>query len=323
MMRANEADRLYRSAGVPWRAAAMWLNPGMRSLPKPEIDTSSLEGDSVAAVLAGVGAGMSSSFVPARPPSWPATRSVARSLLDDVVWELEAALRLGRVGELVECEAFIRRRLLTARLANDVFAQRRCEGALIEIVLASGDIDASVEHHFRAIALLATDDPTPWTYDVGLALLYVGRGDLGLAREHVENAVATGNPMGMQFAQLPQAWLDLEEDRFDEARVRIAEMAAMVQSARCGDLHVCRPARRGSSATPARRARRGAPPPRRGATRCAVTCSRGERPDHLIVRARVAADLGLSAMVSDVATALQTMIDHGAKTDGARPSSTG
>ena len=52
MMRANEADRLYRSAGVPWRAAAMWLNPGMRSLPKPKIDTSSLEGDSVAAVLA-------------------------------------------------------------------------------------------------------------------------------------------------------------------------------------------------------------------------------------------------------------------------------
>ena len=228
MVRANEADRLYRSAGVPWRAAAMWLNPTMKSLPKPEIDASALESDSITAMLAASGEA-------SRAGEHGEAANLARDALGraiaigDVVWECEAALHLVWAGELVEGEAFVRRRLLTARLAGDVFAERRCEGALIEIAVASGDMDGGVDHHFRAIDLLAADDPSPWTYDVGLALLYVARGDLSLAREHVERAVATGDPVGMQFAQLPTAWLDLEDDRLDDARARIAEMAALVR----------------------------------------------------------------------------------------------
>ena len=227
------------------------------------------------------------------------------------MWECEAALHLVWAGELVEGEAFVRRRLLTARLAGDVFAERRCEGALIEIAVASGDIDGGVDHHFRAMDLLAADDPSPWTYDVGLALLYVARGDLGLAREHVAARWRPAIRLACSSHSCRSRGSISRTTGSTMPRARIAEMAAVVRVLgvatytcavllvearmhhRLGELDAVLPLLDEADSLGGEVFELG-------------------RPDQLLVRARVAADLGLRAMVADVAIALQTMIDHGA-----------
>jgi len=311
MMRATEADRLYQAAGVPWRASAMWLNPTMRSLPKPEIDTSELASDSIAGMLA-------TSEGACRAGSYGEAAEVAREALGraialgDLMWELEATARLIRAGELLEGEAFLHRRLLAARVANDRFVARRCEALFIEITIAAGDVDASVDHHFSVFELLAPDEAVPWTYEVSLALLHVTRGELDLARGRIDHLLTTDDPVGRGFANLPAAWLDLEEDRFDAARVRIAEMAAQVRA--FGESTYTRTV----LLIEARFRHRLGENDAVMALIDEADDLTGDlfdapEPELLLVRARVAADLGMGNVVSDAVRRLQTLVDHGGR----------
>ena len=311
VMRATEADRLYHAAGVSWRASAMWLNPTLRSLPKPEIDTSGLASDSIAGMLA-------ASEAACRTGSYREAAELARGALGraialgDLMWELEAASRLIRAGELLEGEAFLHRRLLTARVSNDRFTARRCEALLIEVTIATGDVAASVDHHLGVIELLAPDEVIPWTYEVTLALLHVTRGELDLAREHIDHVLTTDDPVGRGFANLPASWLDLEEDRLDAARVRIAEMAAQVRAFAESTYT------RTVLLIEARFRHRLGENEAVMALLDEADAMTGDLfdapgPELLLVRARVAADLGRADVVSDVGARLQTLIDHGGR----------
>jgi DNA-binding CsgD family transcriptional regulator len=224
-------------------------------------------------------------------------------------WETEAAYRLVRCGALAEGEAVLQRKLAAAAVAGDWTLVARCASVLSEVVVTCGDIDLAIGYHHQSLAAIARLGRTDWAIEVGLTLLLACRGDLAEAQQHLDRLLAGDVPIATEFAQLPAAWIELELGDLERVGERIARMrpvrslgvatftmaVLLIQARwrhRLGDAH-------------------GALAALDEADTVSGDPFEPGRPDRLILRARVASQLGDVAMISAVGREFDELVERG------------
>jgi len=308
-IRATLADARFREAGEPQRARSMWLNPTLRHLPKPTLEAPPPgDADVASLIVASERACLDRNYAEGAALARHALQ-LARAPGAEPSWETEAAYRLVRCGALAEGEAALQRTLAAAAVAGDWALVARCASVMVEVPLTWGDIELSISYQHQAIAAMARLGRRGWAADVGLALLHACRGDLADAQRRVGDVLARDEPIGVEFAQLPAAWIDLELGELERVAERIARMRPVrslgIATFTMGVLLIqARLRHRQGDADGALAALDEAD---------AVNADLFEpgRPDRLILRARVAFELGDVAMISAVRRELIELIERG------------
>ena len=309
LLRATLADARFREAGQAWRSPAMWLNPTLRHLPKPPLDVPMSEGGDIAALLVAAERACLDHDHPRGAALARQALHLARQPGAEPSWETEAAYRLVRCGALAEGQAALHQQLAAVTVSGNQVLVSRCASIMTEVALTAGDIDLAIDYHRQALAAADRIGQRYWTLEVGQALLDACRGDLDEAEQRLDRLLAEDLPIATEFAQLPAAWIDLERDNLDQVGSRITRMGA-VHSLGVATFTMA------VLLIQARwRDRMGDP---RGALDAldeadGVNADLFEpgRPDRLILRARLASQLGEVAMISDVHRHLDELIELG------------
>ena len=222
---AQEADATYRAAGEPRRAVALWLEPGLEHLPKPELDHRLLADDDVERVLEeardaihrgrpGLGAEL-------------ARRALAATAEGrGEVLVVRAARRLIGAGELVEGERHLQRERAAASAAGDRARLNQALGALTIAAMCRGDLDEALRLDRQAVATAEHGNETAvWTHQAGIAVILAYRGDLEESMALVGRLVETGSPIVRAFAQLPACIVEGERGELDRVAGRLEQLA--------------------------------------------------------------------------------------------------
>jgi DNA-binding NarL/FixJ family response regulator len=203
----------------------------------------------------------------------------------------------------------LHQQLAAATVSGDDVVLTRRAAVLAEVALTAGDIDLAISYHLQAIAAAERIGQPYWSLEVGQALLDACRGDLDDAEQRLAPLLAQNVPIAVEFAQLPAAWIDLERGDLDVVGARVIRMGP-VRSLGVATFTLA------LLLIEARwRERKGDP---RSALNALDEADRvnGDlfepgRPDRLILRARVASQLGDVAVISDVRDQLLELIELG------------
>jgi DNA-binding CsgD family transcriptional regulator len=227
---ANAADACYRQLAMTGRAVAMWLQPGLRLVPKPPIDAAQLPEDQIERLLEDARAA-------ARERRHDASAQLARRALEvaansgaDVGLAVQAARRLMSAGELAEGEAHLERLRTLAAGTGDSAGLAKVSGQLSIVAMARHDLHRCLALNQQALELVEGDHQSgAWAYEGGIAIALVYMGDLDEAQIWVDRLIGLGSPIVTEIAQLPACVIDVERGDLDQVAARLDRLAAVTQ----------------------------------------------------------------------------------------------
>jgi DNA-binding CsgD family transcriptional regulator/tetratricopeptide (TPR) repeat protein len=225
---AGAADAAYRAAGADAQAVAVWLQPGLSHIPKPQLDYRLLDRDGVERLL-------EEARTAAQERDHERSAGLARQALemvgstpDRAGWIIRGARRLIGCGYLAEGEAHLRRLRGIATATGDRALLASSLGALASTALARGQLEDSLALDREAVATArGSAEAAAWTFECGVATLLAYRGDLDEATTDVDALVAVGVPMITEFAQLGACVVDIERGDLARASSRLERLAAV------------------------------------------------------------------------------------------------
>jgi tetratricopeptide (TPR) repeat protein len=222
---AGNADACYRSAGVAWRAVAMWLNPVLVHVPKPDLDHRSLAADAIPRLL------VETHDATKRGELDEAARIARRviDLADDrtdegTLWAAAAARRLIAVGRLDEGDAVLYRLRASAAVGQNSSLLSNVLTQMSFAAMGRGEIADCLAFNEEAIALARDGQHATWAIEVGIAVIYAYTGDLDDASAIVDELCSRHDPIVTEFAQLPACLIDLERGELGGASRRLERL---------------------------------------------------------------------------------------------------
>ncbi len=222
---AGNADACYRGAGVAWRAVAMWLNPVLVHVPKPEVDHRALAVDAIPRLLV-------ETHDATKRGALDEAAQIARRVIDladdrtdeGTLWVAAAARRLIAVGRLDEGEAVFYRLRASAAASQNSSLLSNVLTQMSFAAMARGEIADCLAFNQEAIALARDGQHAAWAIEVGIALIFGYIGMLDEAVAIVDELRSRHDPIVTEFCQLPACVIEVERGALESAARRLERL---------------------------------------------------------------------------------------------------
>jgi DNA-binding CsgD family transcriptional regulator len=222
---AGNADACYRGAGVAWRAVAMWLNPVLVHVPKPDLDYRAMADDAIPRLLV-------ETHDATKRGELDEAAKIARRVIDladtrsdeGTLWAAAAARRLIAIGRLDEGDAVLYRLRASAAVGRNSSLLSNVLTQMSFGAMGRGEIADCLAFNEEALALARDGQHATWAIEVGIALIYAYIGELDDASAIVDELCSRHDPIVTGFAQLPACLIDLERGDLGGASRRLERL---------------------------------------------------------------------------------------------------